>query len=114
MCYREEPSQFSVGQTARSLTCSIMEKPHTGVDECPRIILLCFRARISDQNQTMSVVPFVIQKHSLPLPGPRANHVAVIWNESTIIWGGFGDDIKTSTIDYHLSGKVIVELSQLK
>ena len=29
----EEPSQFSVGQTAQSLTCSIMEKPHTGLDD---------------------------------------------------------------------------------
>ena len=31
----EEPSQFSVGQTPQSLTCSIMEKPHTELDECP-------------------------------------------------------------------------------
>ena len=28
----------------QSLTCSIMEKPHTGLDECPRILLSCFRA----------------------------------------------------------------------
>ena len=31
----------------KSLTCSIMEKPHTGLDECPRILLSCFRARNS-------------------------------------------------------------------
>ena len=37
-----------MGQTAQSLTCSIMEKPHTGLDECPRILLSCFRARNSD------------------------------------------------------------------
>ena len=30
----EEPIQFSVGQTAQSLTCSIMEKPQTGLDDC--------------------------------------------------------------------------------
>ena len=36
----EEPSQFSVGQTAQSLTYSIMEKPHTGLDECLSILRL--------------------------------------------------------------------------
>ena len=48
MWFEEEPSQFSMGQTAQSLTCSIMEKQHTGLDECPRILLSCFRARNSD------------------------------------------------------------------
>ena len=32
------------------LTCSVMEKPHTGLDECKRIILSCFRARNSVQD----------------------------------------------------------------
>ena len=36
------------GKTAQSLTCSIMEKPHTGLVGCPRIPLSCFRARTSD------------------------------------------------------------------
>ena len=45
--FKEEPSQFSMGQTAQSLTCSIVEKPQTGFDECPRILLSCFRARNS-------------------------------------------------------------------
>ena len=43
----EKPSQFSMGQTAQSLTCSIMEKPHTVLNECPRILLACFRAKNS-------------------------------------------------------------------
>ena len=30
MWFMEEPGQFTVGQTAQSLTCSIIEKPHTG------------------------------------------------------------------------------------
>ena len=47
MWFKEKPSQFSMGQTAQSLTCSIMDKPHTGLDECPRSLLLCFRARNS-------------------------------------------------------------------
>ena len=38
-----------MGQTAQSLTCSIMEKPHTGLDECPIILLSCFGARNSDE-----------------------------------------------------------------
>ena len=44
---KEEPGQFSMGKIAQSITCSIMEKPHTGLDECPRILLACFRARNS-------------------------------------------------------------------
>ena len=47
MQFMEEPSQFSVGQTPQSLTCSIMEEPLTELDECPRILLSCFRARNS-------------------------------------------------------------------
>ena len=31
--FKEEPSQFSMDQTVQSLTCSIMEKPHTGLEE---------------------------------------------------------------------------------
>ena len=42
--FKEEASQFSMGQTAPYF---IMEKPHTGLDECPRILLSCFRARNS-------------------------------------------------------------------
>ena len=44
-------SQFSMGQTAQSQTSSIMEKPDTGLDECKRILLLCFRARSSDVDE---------------------------------------------------------------
>ena len=45
--FKEEQSQFSMVQTAQSLTCSIMEKPHTKLGECPRILLSYFRARNS-------------------------------------------------------------------
>ena len=44
ICFKEEPKQFSMGQTPQSLTCSIMEKPHARLDECPRILLSRFRA----------------------------------------------------------------------
>ena len=39
---KKERSQFSVGQTAQTLTCSVMEKPHTVF---LRILLKCFRKR---------------------------------------------------------------------
>ena len=48
MWFKEEQSQFSMGQIAQILTCFIMEKPHTGLDGCPIILLSCFRARKSD------------------------------------------------------------------
>ena len=38
---------FVSGQTAQSLTCSIMEKPHTGLDHCLRMLLPSFRKRTS-------------------------------------------------------------------
>ena len=38
-----------MGQTTQSQPCSITEKPLTGLDECLRILLLCFRARNSGQ-----------------------------------------------------------------
>ena len=47
MWFMEEPSQFSVGPTAQSLTCSTMEKPHTELDDCMRMLLACFRKMIS-------------------------------------------------------------------
>ena len=47
----EEPSHFSLGQAAQSLTCSINEKPHTGLDDCLRMLLSEFRKRMSAQEQ---------------------------------------------------------------
>ena len=47
MWFTEEPSQFSAGQTAQSLTCSMMEEPHTGLDDCLNMLLPCFRKRMS-------------------------------------------------------------------
>ena len=47
MWFMEEPSQFSGGQTAQSLTCSIMDEPHTGLEDCLRMLLSCFRKRMS-------------------------------------------------------------------
>ena len=47
----EVPSQFSMGQTVKSLTCSIKEKPHTELDNCLRILLSCFREKMSGDGQ---------------------------------------------------------------
>ena len=54
MWFMEEPSQFSVGQTQHSLTCSIMEKPHTGLEDCLKMLLSCFRKRMSDLHRRRS------------------------------------------------------------
>ena len=50
MWFIEEPSQFSMGQTAQSLTCSIMEKPRTGLDDCLRVLQACLKKRMSDKD----------------------------------------------------------------
>ena len=47
MWFMEEPSQFSMGQTAQSLACSIAEKPHAGLDDCLNMLLACFRKMMS-------------------------------------------------------------------
>ena len=57
--FMEEPSQFSVGQTAQILTCYIMEKPHTGLDDCLIMLLPCLRkvmsgAHIMSAQETLS------------------------------------------------------------
>ena len=36
-----------MGQKVQSLTCSIIEKPHTGLDDCLRMLQACFRRRMS-------------------------------------------------------------------
>ena len=55
--FMEEPSQFSVGQTAQSLTCSIMEKPLAGLDDCLDMLLSCFRKRMSGLDVLVQAVP---------------------------------------------------------
>ena len=57
MCFMEEPSQFSMGHTAQSLTCSIMEKPHTGLDDCLRMLQACFRKRMSGPDKLHAADP---------------------------------------------------------
>ena len=51
--FMEVPSQFSMGQTAQSLTCSIMEKSHTGLDDCLNMLLSCFREKMSGLNRVV-------------------------------------------------------------
>ena len=50
MWFMEELSQFSVGTTAQRLTCSIMEKPQPGLDDCLRMLLPSCRKRMSGHN----------------------------------------------------------------
>ena len=55
--FMEEPSQFSMDQTAQSLTCAIMEKPHTGLDYCLNMLLACFRKRMFVDEQLREAGP---------------------------------------------------------
>ena len=43
-------SRKSQDQTAQSLTCSIMEILHIGLDACPRVLLSCFTAINYDEH----------------------------------------------------------------
>ena len=66
----EEPIQFSVGQTAQRRTCSIMEKPHTELDKCLRMLLSCFIKRMSAQGTRR---PSSATSAASRLPTPRAS-----------------------------------------
>ena len=57
MWLMEELSQFSIGQTAQSLTCSIMEKPHRGLDDWMRVLQACFQEMMSDSTTTQGKSP---------------------------------------------------------
>ena len=49
------------GPKAQSLTCSLIEKPHTGWDDYLNMLLSCFRARISvpEEHLDDSAVPLL-------------------------------------------------------
>ena len=54
--------------------------------------------------------PFTLQKVLPELPRPRMWHVAVTWQNLTIVWGGyneFNEDYPKSQVYYHLSGSWI-------
>ena len=73
MQFMEEPSQFSVGQTPQSLTCSIMEEPHTVLDDCENAA--CFRnlekaGRIEAQKIQLNSPTFQVDLFLSQLPQP--------------------------------------------
>ena len=55
MWFMKEPSQFSMGQTAQSLICSIVEKQHTELDDCVNMLPSCFRKRMSGETARQTV-----------------------------------------------------------
>ena len=63
----EEPSQFSMGQTAHSVTCSLMEKPLTGLFDCLKILLWPPTYWVSDVNKLEIKRWTEVQKNPLPL-----------------------------------------------
>ena len=72
----EVPSQFSMGQTVQSPTCSIMEKPHTGLDDYLSMLLSCFREKMSGAEPAQSVIHSVSAKLFF-LDGKKAKHASV-------------------------------------
>ena len=75
--FMEEPSQFSVGQTAQSLTCYIIEKPHTGFKDCLNMLLSYFRKRMS----------------ALESPSPRK-----LWNVLNAVTSAMNDEDETNAV----------------
>ena len=80
-----------MGQTAQSLTCSITEKPHTGLDECPGILLSCFSARNSASELITDVKMDWGGNGSAAIPAPtiqqlRSTSAPSLHNS----WGGQG------------------------
>ena len=56
MWFMEEPSKFSMGETAQILICSLMEKRHTGSEDCLNMLLACFIKRMSDEGPPESAL----------------------------------------------------------
>ena len=81
MWFMEEPKQFSVGKTAQSLTCTIMEKPHAGLGDCLNMLLSCFRKRMSawaarwassmKLSVEISSASDLLKRELIPLPNAR-------------------------------------------
>ena len=83
-----EPSQFSVGKTAKSLTCFIMEKPHTGLDDCLNMLLASFRKRMSASGRASSAGTSSRRRRgrrsTRPTRLPRRRRSSRCWSSSTL------------------------------
>ena len=66
------------GQTVQSLTCSILEKPYTGLDVCQIILLSCFRARNSAFIRPS--IPFCLRV-CVESEGGREGFLASLWHK---------------------------------
>ena len=55
----ERAKQVLLAQPAQSITCSIMEKPRTGLDECLRMLQACLRKRMSAADVSPSASAFL-------------------------------------------------------
>ena len=81
----EEPSQFSLGQKAQSLTCSIMEKPHSGLDGSRRMLLHALEKRCLTQTTASTLDPSELQ--STPFSALLQNPL-ILYGERIFIGGG--------------------------
>ena len=63
-----------MGQTVHSLTSSIMEKPHTGLDGCLRMLLSCFRKILSVPVAGVAECEFLVHpREVVPQDGPEGH-----------------------------------------
>ena len=86
----EEPSQFCVGQTVQILTCSNMEKPHTGLDDCLNMLLACFIKRMSGSRDPIDFSNFVSPSVGVDSDAERFRTlgVALVRTPSYFFWSG--------------------------
>ena len=92
--FKEESSQFSMGQTAQTLTCSILGKPHTGLDECSRILLSCFRAR-----------------NSAPFPSPHYHCTAYIVYSIPLFMHACTDPLPFLALPFAVPAAIYLDIS---
>ena len=78
-------SQANSGQTAQRLACSIIEKPHTGLDDCQRILLSCFIIRMSDRGGEGSELQNICGRHIWKTP--NALFLAYASPRLVLLWG---------------------------
>ena len=107
MWFMEKPSQFSVGQTSQSLTCSIMEKPHTGLDSAAGMLKkidVCFPPSRTKNSHIFPARPRILPSCFrgsliLAMAGPRATAVQSLSNDICVQFTSSSVEIILGLVD---------------
>ena len=105
--FKDDPSQFSIGQTAESnlFHHGELEKPHRVLDGCSRILLSCFRARAPEEEATAEETDktrsfarsllrcFVISRSS---PVSKIDNLGGLRRATAYFGGNLADDVGES------------------